>query len=391
MGPRGVPEVSPAARRTCDQQGYGASSRAVVLLEVWMVWSFVYLALGRLLELIVLCWRSTDAKEVEILVLRHQLAILRRQHPRPRLRPKDRALLAALSRLLPRPRWSIFMVRPETLLRWHRRMVGRRWTYPAQGRGRPSLPQQVQTLIVRLATENPRWGYQRIRGELLRLGCQVSASSIARVLRANGLQPAPRPASTTWRSFLRRQAAGIVACDFLTVDTVFLQRLYVLFFIQLHNRRVHLAGVTANPTGAWVAQQARNLLGALDEEGGFRFLIRDRDSKFTRAFDDIWRAVGAEVIRIPIQAPNANAIAERSVGTVRRECLDHLLIAGRRQLLRVLHLYVRHYNRHRPHRSLDLSAPERSERQAIAEPPAAKQIHRRDVLGGLIHEYERAA
>jgi putative transposase len=356
-----------------------------------MVWSFVYLALGRLLELIVLCWRSTDAKEVEILVLRHQLAILRRQHPRPRLRPKDRALLAALSRLLPRPRWSIFMVRPETLLRWHRRMVGRRWTYPAQGRGRPSLPQQVQTLIVRLATENPRWGYQRIRGELLRLGCQVSASSIARVLRANGLQPAPRPASTTWRSFLRRQAAGIVACDFLTVDTVFLQRLYVLFFIQLHNRRVHLAGVTANPTGAWVAQQARNLLGALDEEGGFRFLIRDRDSKFTRAFDDIWRAVGAEVIRIPIQAPNANAIAERWVGTVRRECLDHLLIAGRRQLLRVLHLYVRHYNRHRPHRSLDLSAPERSERQAIAEPPAAKQIHRRDVLGGLIHEYERAA
>jgi putative transposase len=356
-----------------------------------MVWSFVYLALHRLLELMVLCWQSTDAKEVEILVLRHQLAILRRQHPHPRLQPKDRALLAALSRLLPRPRWSIFMVTPETLLRWHRRMVRRRWTYSAQGRGRPSLPQQVQSLIVRLATENPRWGYQRIRGELLQLGCQVSASSIARVLRANGLQPAPRPASTTWRSFLRRQAAGIVACDFLTVDTVFLQRLYVLFFIQLHTRRVHLAGITANPTGAWVAQQARNLLGALDEEAGFRFLIRDRDSKFTRAFDDLWRAIGAEVIRTPIQAPNANAIAERWVGTVRRECLDHLLITGRRHLLRVLHGYVQHYNRHRPHRSLDLSAPERSERQAKAGPPAAKQIHRRDVLGGLIHEYERAA
>jgi putative transposase len=190
-----------------------------------MVWSFVYLAVRRLLELMVLCWRSTDAREVEILVLRQQLAILRRQHPRPRLQPKDRALLAALSRLLPRPRWSIFVVTPETLLGWHRRMVRRRWTYPAPGRGRPSVPQQVQTLIVRLATENPRWGYQRIRGELLRLGCQVSASSIARVLRANGLQPAPRPASTTWRSFLRRQAAGIVACDFLTVDTVFLRRL----------------------------------------------------------------------------------------------------------------------------------------------------------------------
>jgi putative transposase len=237
----------------------------------------------------------------------------------------------------------------------------------------------------------PRWGYQRIRGELLRLGLRVSASSIARILRASGLQPAPRPASTTWRSFLRRQAAGILACDFLTVDTVFLQRLYVLFFIQLHTRRVHLAGVTANPTGAWVAQQARNLFGALDEEAGFRFLIRDRDSKFTRAFDDLWRAVGAEVIRTPIQAPNANAIAERWVGTVRRECLDHLLLTGRRHLLRVLHSYVRHYNRHRPHRSLDLSAPERSARQAIVGPPAAKQVHRRDVLGGLIHEYERAA
>jgi putative transposase len=166
----------------------------------------------------------------------------------------------------------------------------------------------------------------------------------------------------------------------------------VLFFIQLHNRRVHLAGVTANPTGAWVAQQARNLAVALDEEATtVRFLIRDRDSKFTRAFDDVWHAVGAEVILTPIQAPNANAVAERWVGTVRQECLDHLLITGRRQLVRVLHLYVQHYNRHRPHRSLDLSAPERSAHQAIAGPPAAKQIHRRDLLGGLIHEYERAA
>ena len=247
-------------------------------------------------------------------------------------------------------------------------------------------------MIVRLATENPRWGYQRSRGGLLRLGCQVSASSIARILRANGLQPAPRPASTTWRSFLCRQAAGILACDFLTVDTVFLQRLYVLFFIQLHNRRVHLAGVTANPTGAWVAQQARNLAVALAEETTtVRFLIRDRDSKFTRAFDDLWRAVGAEVIGTPIQAPNANAVAEGWVGTVRRECLNHLLITGRRHLLRVLHGYVQHYNHHRPHRSLDLSAPEQSARQAIAGPPTAKQIHRRDVLGGLIHQYERAA
>jgi putative transposase len=375
--------------------GYGAPSRAAVPLEVLVVWSFVYLALRRVLELMVLCWRSADAKEVEILVLRHQLAILRRQHPRPRLQPQDRALLAALSRLLPRPRWSIFVVTPETLLRWHRRMVRRRWTYPTLPRGRPPMAEWVQTLIVRLATENPRWGYQRIRGELLHLGFRVSGSSIARVLRANGLQPAPCRAarSTTWRSFLRRQAAGIVACDFLTVDTVFLQRLYVLFFIQLHNRRVHLVGVTANPTGGWVAQQARNLVAALDEEAtAVRFLIRDRDSKFTRAFDDVWRAVGAEVILTPIQAPNANAVAERWVGTVRQECLDHLLIAGRRQLVRVLHVYVEHYNSHRPHRGLGLSAPEPSERCEEADSSAAaRQLHRRDVLGGLIHEYERAA
>ena len=178
---------------------------------------------------------------------------------------------------------------------------------------------------------------------------------------------------------------------------MFLQRLYVLFFIQLHTRRVHLAGVTANPTGAWVAQQARNLAATLDDDAtAVRFLIRDRDSKFTRAFDDLWRAVGAEVVLTPIRAPNANAVAERWVGTVRQECLDHLLIASRRQLYRVLDIYVRHYNRHRPHRSLDLSAPERSERHRDVEPPvdvtsATKQIHRRDVLGGLIHEYECAA
>jgi hypothetical protein len=212
---------------TCGRTSYGAPSCAALSLEVLVVWSFVYLALRGVLELMVLCWRSTDAKEVEILVLRHQLAILRRQHPRPRLQPQDRAMLAALSRLLPRPRWSIFVVTPQTLLRWHRRMVRRHWTYPALPRGRPSIPNSVQILIVRLATENPRWGYQRIRGELLWLGCRVSASSIARVLRANGLQPAPRrtATSTTWRSFLRRQAAGIVACDFLTVDTVLLRRL----------------------------------------------------------------------------------------------------------------------------------------------------------------------
>jgi hypothetical protein len=181
------------------------------LCEVPVVWSFVYLTLGRVLELIVLCCRSAKAKEVEILVLRHELAVLRRQHPRSRLQAKDRALLAALSRQLPRARWSVFLIKPETLLGWHRRMVRRRWTYPTVSMGRPPVPDRVQQLIVRLARENPRWGYQRIRGELLRLGCRISVSSISRVLRAHGIHPAPRRAPTTWRSFFRRQAAGILS------------------------------------------------------------------------------------------------------------------------------------------------------------------------------------
>jgi putative transposase len=333
-------------------------SLAFARMEVWVVWSFLYLALGHVLQLVMLCCQSAEAKEIEILVLRHELTVLRRQHPRPQLQHKDRALLAALSRQLPRPRWSVFLVKPETLLRWHRRMVRQRWTYPSAPRGRPPVPGQVQQLIVRLAQENPRWGYQRICGELLRLGCQASASSIQRVLRAHRIDPAPRRAPTTWRTFLRRQAAGILACDFFTVDTVFLQRLYALFVIELGSRRVHLAGVTAHPTGLWAAQQARNLLLDLgDHAAAFNFLIRDRDAKFTRAFDDVWRSTGAEITRTPVQAPNANAIAERWVGTVRRECLDHLLIAGRQHLARVLRGYLEHYNQRRRHRSLRQGTP----------------------------------
>ncbi len=274
-----------------------------------MVWSFVYLALRRALELVLLCFRSAEAKEVEILVLRHELAVLRRQYPSPRLQPTDRALLAALSRMLPRARWPVFLVRPETLLRWHRRMVRRHWTYPTTSTDRRPISEQVQQLIVRLARENPQWGYQRIHGEILRLGFRVSASSIRRVLRAHGLDPAPRRASTTWRSFLRQQAAGVIACDFFTVDTVWLRRLHVLFFIELGSRRVHLGGVTDHPTGHWVAQQARNLVVSLGERAGaWKFLIRDRDAKFTRAFDDVWRSTGSEVICTPVQAPNAKAL-----------------------------------------------------------------------------------
>ncbi len=180
--------------------------------------------------------------------------------------------------------------------------------------------------------------------------------------------------------------------DFFSVDTILLRRVYVLFVIEVGSRRVHLAGVTAHPTGLWVAQQARNLLAVVGEQGtAWKFLIRDRDSKFTRAFDDIWRSTGAEVICTPVRAPNANAYAERWVGTVRRECLDQLLIVGRHQLVRVLRRYIEHYNRHRPHRSLGHATPVPSVNAGPVGAAAVSQLRRRDVLGGLIHEYEYAA
>ena len=300
-----------------------------------------YLTLCRSVQLLVLLARGDAAKDLEILVLRHQLTVLRRQTPRPRLEPADRAMLAAISRLLPRARWSCFIVTPQTLLRWHRRMIAGAWTYPHHGHGRPPLDEHLQQLIVRLATENPRWGYQRIQGELLHLGVRVSATAIRTTLRRHGLGPAPRRTTTTWRVFLHQQAAGIVACDFFTVDTIWLRRLYVLFFIELDTRRVHLAGATTNPDGAWVTQQARNLLLALEERGRqLRFLLRDRDAKFSRAFDDVFGSEGAEVLLTPVQAPNANAYAERWIRTVRAECLDWLLVVGRRHLNEVLRVYV---------------------------------------------------
>jgi putative transposase len=351
-----------------------------------------YLTLCRSMQLLALLARRDAAKELEILVLRHQLAVLHRQTPHPRLEPADRALLAAISRVLPRARWSCFIVTPQTLLRWHRRMVARAWTDPHRGPGRPPLAEDVQQLIVRLARENPRWGYQRIKGELLRLNVQVSATAIRTTLRRHGLDPAPRRAITTWRSFLRDQAAGIVACDFFTVESIWLRRLYVLFFIELDTRRVHVADVTANPDGAWVTQQARNLLLVLGERGRrVRFLLRDRDTKFCCSFDDVFRSEGAEVLLTPVQAPNANAYAERWVRTVRAECLDWLLIVGRGHLDRVLRVDVEHYNQHRPHRALALEPPDPAAGLRILAEDRRERVHRRDLLGGLLLEYQRAA
>jgi putative transposase len=269
----------------------------------WVLSKLAYLTICRSIQLLALLAHGDAAKDLEILVLRHQLSVLRRQIPRPRLEPADRALLAAVSRMLPRSVWFCFLVKPDTLLRWHRRLVAGASTYPQRHAGRPRLDGDVQLLIVRLATENPCWGYQRIQGELLRLRVQVSATAIRTTLRRHGLDPAPRPMATTWRAFLRQQAAPIVACDFFTVDTVWLRRLYVLFFIELDTRQVYLAGVTANPNSGWVTQQARNLLVVLGErEQRLRFVLRDRDAKFSRAFDDVFRSEGTEVLITPVQA-----------------------------------------------------------------------------------------
>jgi putative transposase len=351
-----------------------------------------YLAVCRSVQLLALLARGDAAKDLEILVLRHQLSVLRRQAARPKLQPADRALLAAVSRLLPRSRWSCFFVRPETLLRWHRRLVAGAWTYPHRRIGRPRLDQELQQLIIRLARENPTWGYQRIMGELLRLDVQVSATAIRTTLRRHGLDPAPRRAATSWRAFLRRQAAGIVACDFLTVDTVRLRRLYVLFFIEHQTRRVHLAGVTANPDGAWVTQQARNLLLVLGEQGRrVPFLLRDRDAKFARSFDDVFRSEGGKVLLTPVRAPKANAYAERWIRTVRAECLDWLLVVGRGHLERILRVYAEHYNAHRPHRALQMKPPLHQAGLTATGQDQPARVQRRDLLGGLIHEYRRAA
>jgi putative transposase len=351
--------------------------------------SFAYWVVRRLFELLILFGRSERAKEVEILVLRHELQVLRRQVGRPRLRSADRVLLAALGRFLPRP--CSFLVQPATLLRWHRDLVRRRWTYEGRRPGRPPLLAETRQLILRLAAENPSWGYKRIHGELVGLGIGLSPSSVWNVLQRHGIEAAPRRASVSWREFLRQQAAVILECDFFTVESLWLRRFYVLFFIELSRRRVYLAGVTAHPDGAWVVQQARNLIMTLAEQGqSHRILVRDRDKKFTAAFDEVFRSEGLRPIRAPVAAPRAKAHAERWVGSVRRECLDRILIVSRRQLETVLREYVAYYNTHRPHRSLDQQPPLLKTKPG-SPPDHEWPVRRRDRLGGLLHEYELAA
>jgi putative transposase len=331
-----------------------------------------------------------QATEIEVAVLRHQVRVLRRQVGRPRFRPLDRAFLAAAARVLPRERWDSFLVTPQTVLRWHRELVRRKWTYRTRGRpGRPPIDPEIRDLVLRMARENPRWGTS---GSRVSSGRWASGSVRARPEGASGplsgdsLLGARVP---TWREFLRAQAHGILATDFFTVETVRLKTLHVLFFIELSTRRVQLAGVTAHPDSAWVTHQARNL--AIDGRGEHvRFLLHDRDSKYSRPFDEVFRTEGVEVIRTPYRAPRANAFAERWVRTVRTQCLDCTLVRGRRHLEKVLRVYTGHYNRGRPHRSLDLAPPE-GDHSVPSLHGSAVKLKRHDLLGGLIHEYAAVA
>jgi putative transposase len=359
-----------------------------------VIFSLVYLLTCRLLGCLMVLARREASKDAELLVLRHENAVLRRQIGRVRYQPADRLWLSTLSRLIPRQRWAeVFAVTPGTLLAWHRRLVTRKWDYTSRRRpGRPSTEAAIRKLVIRIAADNPTWGHRRVQGELVRLGHSIAASTVWQILQDAGMDPAPRRSGPTWKQFLTAQAHGILAVDFVHVDTVLLRRIYVLIVIEHGTRHVHLAGITANPDGAWTTQAARNLLMDLGQiTTSVEFLIRDRAGQFTGSFDAVFTAAGIRILTSPPQAPRANAMCERMIGTLRREVFDRLLIVNEHHLHRVLTEYLLHYNTARPHRSLGQLAPA----QAPTRPPeinlAEHRIRRKQVLGGVTHEYQIAA
>ena len=350
----------------------------------------LYLIFVRLCGWLVLLARSSASKDAELLVLRHEVAVLRRTNPRPRLDWADRAVLAALIRLLPGRLRAHRLITPGTVLRWHRRLAARKWTYPHRT-GRPPVSTEIAALIKRLATENNGWGYKRIQGELLKLGHRVSASTIRRVLRALKIPPAPqRNTDTAWRKFLRTQAATMLAADFFHVDcAVTLQRLYCLFVMEVASRYVHILGITANPDGAWTLQQIRNLLMDLgDRAVSFRFRVRDRAGQFTASFDAALADAGIEAVKTTPRSPRANCYAERFVLTARTEVTNRMLIFGERHLRTILTQYAAHYNGRHPHRGRQLRPPRPDH---LVADLSQKRIQRRPALGGLVNEYDQAA
>jgi transposase InsO family protein len=314
---------------------------------------------------------------------------------RPKTTWADRALLAVLLEVIPNGRRAglRLIVRPETVLRWHRDIVRRRWVRKSQRKrpGRPRTHRNVRGPVLRLARENPGWGYRRIHGELAGIGIPVAPSTVWEILNKAGIPPAPRRAGPTWAQFLHGQAQAILATDFFTVDLLDGTTAYVLAVIEHASRRVRILGMTAHPNNAWVTQMGRNLL--MDLDGGvdsIKFLLRDGDMKFTAAWDALFTAAGIQIVRSPVQAPRANAIMERWIGSCRRELLDHTLIWNQRHLRTVLRDYEAHHNEHRPHRSLAQAAPLTPLPAAITDLDTIR-VRRTDRIGDLIHEYTLAS
>jgi putative transposase len=357
---------------------------------------FVFLLITWLAGWLRLSRREEAWKTAEILILRHQVAVLRRRQPRrPKLNWADRALLAALLGVIPkahRHRLQL-LVTPDTILRWHRDIVRRRWaTRSMRGRtGRPAIRRNIKALVLRLARENTEWGYRRIHGELAGLGVKVAASTVWEILKASGVDPAPRRRTgPTWPQFLRSQAEAILACDLFTVDLLDGTQAHVLAVIEHAARRIRILGVTLHPTGAWTTQQARNLIMDLgDQTDRVRFMIRDRGSNFTAAFDAVLAGAGIRTVLCNVRTPRMNAIAERWIGGCRRELLDRTLVWNQHHLRQILRQYETHHNQHRPHRSLHGAAP----LKPLPEPVDLDQyrVRKRAHVGGLINEYRLVA
>ena len=346
----------------------------------------LYRLIASLARLIV---RSGRSKDLEIIVLRHQLAVLRRQVDRPTITEDDRSLLGAIARALPRPRRVGWIVTPETLLRWHRRRIARHWTQPARSPRRPPTSNELRRLIIAMATENPTWGYRRICGELVGVGHRIAASTVSQILKDNEIDPAPGRSSVAWSVLLRSQAA--VACDFACIDTALLRRYYLLFFIDVSTKKVLFAAITAHPTGAWTTHPARNLfLRHANPLARCRALVPDRASQFVDGFDEIFHTEHIKILKTPIRTPVANAFAETWIGTLRRQLLDRTVIWNQQQLKRIVVDYIAHYNQHRPHRSLD-QRPPRPETTSPSPPPPPLHVVKSTRCDGLINEYRNAA
>ena len=356
---------------------------------------FMFLLTTRLAAWLRLARREETWKTAEILILRHQLAVLQRRQPRrPRLDWADRALLATLLAVIPkgRRRRLRLLVSPVTILRWHRDIVRRRWAARSMhGKtGRPATRRNIRALVLRLARENPGWGYRRIHGELAGLGVRISASTVWEILKKAGIDPAPRRTGPTWSLFLRSQAEAILACDFFTAELLDGTQAYVLAVIEHASRRIRILGITLHPTGEWTAQQARNLIMDLGEHAHrVKFMIRDRGSNFTAAFDAVLAGAGIRTVLCNVQTPRMNAIIERWIGGCRRELLDRTLIWNQAHLQRILRAYEIHHNQHRPHRSLNSAAP----LKPLPEPVDLGRYHvrRQAHTGCLINEYRLVA